>query len=104
MENVVSVVSLAVSILTGLSAFFAIMTYMKNKRKDVKEEGKEYAQQKIDNEYIRQTLNTVALDVKDLRRQMTTTSESYIRLDEHTRGIDDKLHELEKRVLKLETK
>lgn len=104
MENVVSVVALAVSILTGLSAFFAIMTYMKNKRKDVKEEGKEYAQQKIDNEYIRQTLNTVALDVKDLRRQMTTTSESYVRLDEHTRGIDDKLHELEKRVLKLETK
>lgn len=104
MENVVSVVALAVSILTGLSAFFAIMTYMKNKRKDVKEEGKEYAQQKIDNEYIRQTLNTVALDVKDLRRQMTTTNESYVRLDEHTRGIDDKLHELEKRVLKLETK
>lgn len=104
MENVVSVVALAVSILTGLSAFFAIMTYMKNKRKDVKEEGKEYAQQKIDNEYIRQTLNTVALDVKDLRRQMTTTNESYVRLDEHTRGIDDKLRELEKRVLKLETK
>ena len=104
MENVVSVVALVVSILTGLSAFFAIMTYMKNKIKDVKEEGKEYAQQKIDNEYIRQTLNTVALDVKDLRRQMTTTSESYIRLDEHTRGIDDKLRELEKRVLKLETK
>ena len=104
MENVVSVVALAVSILTGLSAFFAIMAYMKNKRKDVKEEGKEYAQQKIDNEYIRQTLNTVALDVKDLRRQMTTTSESYVRLDEHTRGIDDKLRELEKRVLKLETK
>ena len=104
MENVVSVVALVVSILTGLSAFFSIMTYMKNKRKDVKEEGKEYAQQKIDNEYIRQTLNTVALDVKDLRRQMTTTSESYVRLDEHTRGIDDKLRELEKRVLKLETK
>ena len=104
MENVVSVVALAVSILTGLSAFFAIMTYMKNKRKDVKEEGKEYAQQKIDNEYIRQTLNTVALDVKDLRRQMTTTNESYVRLDEDTRGSDDKLHELEKRVLKLETK
>ena len=104
MENVVSVVALAVSILTGLSAFFAIMTYMKNKRKDVKEEGKEYAQQKIDNEYIRQTLNTVALDVKDLRRQMTTTNESYVRHDEHTRGIDDKLREIEKRVLKLETK
>lgn len=104
MENVVSVVALAVSILTGLSAFFAIMTYMKNKRKDVKEEGKEYAQQKIDNEYIRQTLNTVALDVKDLRRQMITTNESYVRLEEHTRGIDDKLRELDKRVLKLETK
>ena len=104
MENVVSVVALAVSILTGLSAFFLFLSYMKNKRKDVIEEGKEYAQQKIDNEYIRQTLNTVALDVKDLRRQMTTTSESYVRLDEHTRGIDDKLRELEKRVLKLETK
>ena len=104
MENVVSVVALVVSILTGLSAFFFFFLYMKNKRKDVKEEGKEYTQQKLDNEYIRQTLNTVALDVKDLRRQMTTTSESYIRLDEHTRGIDDKLRELEKRVLKLETK
>ena len=104
MENVVSVVALVVSILTGLSAVFGIITDMKNKRKDVKEEGKEYAQQKIDNEYIRQTLNTVALDVKDLRRQMTTTNESYVRLDEHTRGIDDKLRELEKRVLKLETK
>ena len=104
MENVVSVVALVVSILTGLSAFFAIITYMKNKRKDVKEEVKEYAQQKIDNEYIRQTLNTVALDVKDLRRQMTTTNESYVRLDEHTRGIDDKLQKKKKRVLKLETK
>ena len=104
MGNTISIITLLVSIVSGVSAFCAILAFMKNKRKDVKEEGKEYAQQKIDNEYIRQTLNTVALDVKDLRRQMTTTSESYIRLDEHTRGIDDKLRELEKRVLKLETK
>lgn len=99
-----SIITFIVSIVSGVSAFCAILAFMRNKRNEVKDEGKEDAWLRSDLDYLRRSMDNVALDLKDLRRQQTSTNESFIRLDERLHATDDKLHEIDVRVQKLESK
>ena len=99
-----SIITFVVSIVSGVSAFCAILAFMRNKKNEVKDEGKEDAWLRSDLDYLRRAMDNVALDLKDLRRQQTATNESFIRLDERLHATDDKLHEIDVRVQKLESK
>ena len=99
-----SIITFVVSIVSGVSAFCAILACMRNKKNEVKDEGKEDAWLRSDLDYLRRAMDNVALDLKDLRRQQTATNESFIRLDERLHATDDRLHEIDVRVQKLESK
>ena len=104
MGSTFSIITFVVSIVSGVSAFCAILAFMRNKKNEVKDEGKEDAWLRSDLDYLRRAMDNVALDLKDLRRQQTATNESFIRLDERLHATDDKLHEIDVRVQKLESK
>ena len=104
MGSTFSIITFVVSIVSGVSAFCAILAFMRNKKNEVKDEGKEDAWLRSDLDYLRRAMDNVALDLKDLRRQQTATNESFIRLDERLHATDDKLHEMDVRVQKLESK
>lgn len=102
--NIFSIITFIVSIVSGVSAFCAILAFMRNKRNEVKDEGKEDAWLRSDLDYLRRSMDNVALDLKDLRRQQIATNESFARLDERLHAIDDKVRDMDVRVQKLESK
>lgn len=104
MTNTFSIITFIVSIVSGLSAFCAILAFMRNRKNEAKHEGKEDAWIHSDLDYLKRSVDSVALDLKDLRRQQTATNESFIRLDERLHAIDDKVHDIDTRVQKLEQK
>lgn len=104
MGNTFSIITFIVSIVSGVSAFCAILAFIRNKRNEVKDEGKEDAWLRSDLDYLRRSMDNVALDLKDLRRQQIATNESFARLDERLHAIDDKVRDMDVRVQKLESK
>ena len=55
-------------------------------------------------DYLRRSIDNVALDLKDIQRQQSVTKESLIRADERINNIDEKIHEMDNRIHVLEQK
>ena len=104
MGNTISIITLLVSIVSGVSAFCAILAFMKNRKKETQTEGAEQAWLRSDLDYRRRSIDNVALDLKDIQRQQSVTKESLIRADERINNMDEKIHEMDKRIHTLEQK
>ena len=102
--NTFSIITLLVSIVSGVSAFCAIFAFMKNQKKETQTEGAEQAWLRSDLDYLRRSIDNVALDLKDIQRQQSATKESLIREDERINNMEEKIHEIDNRIHALEQK
>lgn len=86
------------AMLAVLSAFIAVSTFLSNRKKDTKSEGAQQASLQADLKYIKELLQDVRSDIKDLTKSIDIHSEKIAKCEEQLQSLTGRVKRLEKQM------
>lgn len=78
-----------------LSAFLGWSTFVNNRKKDTKNEGAQEATLHSDLQYIKELLQDVRSDMKDITKAVDIHSEKIVKMEEQLRSVFRRIERLE---------
>ena len=92
MENV----SIALAC-TLLGAILSILTFQRNKGRDIRADTKEEAETRTKLDYISKGVDDIRIDIKTQQRDIQELKEKVIRVEESTKSAHKRINDLEER-------
>lgn len=89
------VFTIVCSILAGASAIVAILSFVRTKEKDKNKDVSDLTWLKTDLEYVRNGVDDLRLDMKELTRKQNDMSEKLARTDEQIRSLEIRVENIE---------
>ena len=86
------------ALLAVLSAFIAVSTFRDNKKKDTKNEGAQQASLQADLKYIKELLQDVRSDIKEMTKSIDIHSEKIAKCEEQINSAFSRIERLEKQL------
>ncbi len=86
------------AMLAVLSAFIAVSTYLGNKKKDTKNEGAQQASFQADLRYIKELLQDMRSDMKEITKSIDIHSEKIAKCEEQLLSLSNRVKRLEKQM------
>lgn len=83
------------SVLAAMSATVAILSFIRTKEKDKNKDVSDFTWLKTDLEYVRNGVDDLRLDIKELNRKQNDMSEKLARTDEQIRSLEIRVENIE---------
>ena len=89
------VFTIVCSVLAGASAIVAILSFVRTREKDKNKDVSDLTWLKTDLEYVRNGVDDLRLDIKELTRKQNDMSEKLARTDEQIRSLEIRVENIE---------
>lgn len=89
------VFTIVCSVLAGASAIVAILSFVRTREKDKNKDVSDLTWLKTDLEYVRNGVDDLRLDMKELTRKQNDMSEKLARTDEQIRSLEIRVENIE---------
>lgn len=86
------------SVLAAMSATVAILSFIRTKEKDKNKDVSDFTWLKTDLEYVRNGVDDLRLDIKELNRKQNDMSEKLARTDEQIRSLEIRVENIESKL------
>lgn len=86
------------AMLAVLSAFIAVSTYLGSRKKDTRNEGAQQASLQADLKYIKELLQDVRSEIKELTKSIDIHSEKIAKCEEQLNSLYSRVERLEKQM------
>lgn len=98
----IEIIALVISIIGAVSAICAIVAFFINRGKDKYERGDADGSMRGDIKYMRNSVDDMRLDVKEVARKQDALGERLIRVEENTKSAHKRIDTLEKEIHRTE--
>lgn len=92
------VFTIVCSVLAAMSATVAILSFIRTKEKDKNKDVSDFTWLKTDLEYVRNGVDDLRLDIKELNRKQNDMSEKLARTDEQIRSLEIRVENIESKL------
>lgn len=92
------VFTIVCSVLAAMSATVAILSFIRTKEKDKSKDVSDFTWLKTDLEYVRNGVDDLRLDIKELNRKQNDMSEKLARTDEQIRSLEIRVENIESKL------
>lgn len=92
------VFTIVCSVLAAMSATVAILSFIRTREKDKNKDVSDFTWLKTDLEYVRNGVDDLRLDIKELNRKQNDMSEKLARTDEQIRSLEIRVENIESKL------